>query len=253
MVLAIAPTAAYAFSLNPSNFTNPNALIDPDIVAPIVKGIGFATDHRAYEGATAAGFDISMQAILVKMTPGFRDALSSAGMGSLPMPIIPVPRLILHKGIGSRFDAGFSWIFFKEVQITGFDAKVVAFQPEEGPTWAVRLNYSISKLEYGNSDALIAVHTQTLKPEILVSQKLDFAEPYLGIGYQFVRGDMKVYIPLPAPIQSIDKTVSAKGGGGLVFIGLGLKVPGIALRLLVDGEYSTAGAHALGAKFGLNF
>jgi hypothetical protein len=201
----------------------------------------------------SSGVEISAQAILVKFPPAFRDVLTQAGIKSLPIQVLPVPRLIAHKGIGSRFDVGISWIIFKEVQIVGFDAKVVAYQPEEGPTWAIRLNYTSSKLDYAESGALIAVHNQIFKPELLISQKLDFAEPYFGIGYQFVRGTLKVQVPLPSPLTSIDQTVSAHGGGGLAFIGLGLKAPGFPLRLSLDGEYSTVGAHALGAKLGFNF
>lgn len=258
LAIFLLPYQAHAsFSLSPSSFTNPLALIDPSIVTSIVRTIGFASDHRAYEGASglgsSAGFDISVQATAVKLPPDFRDALSTAGISSLPMPIVPLPRLIAHKGLGDRFDIGFSWIIFKEIQIEGFDAKIVAIKPDEGPTWAVRLNYTISKLDFSESGADLAVHTQIFKPEILVSQKLDFFEPYLGVGYQMVRGNMKVQLPLPAPLPSIDSTVSAHGGGGLAFLGLSMRAPGIALRLTVDGEYSTVGAHALGAKFGFNF
>lgn len=256
-VFLLASQAHASFSLSPSSFTNPLALIDPTIVTSIVRTIGLASDHRAYEGASglgnAAGFDISAQVTAVKLPPDFRDALNSAGLTSLPLPIVPLPRLIAHKGIGDRFDFGFSWIIFKEVQIEGFDAKIVVLKPDEGPTWAVRLNYTVSKLDFADSGADLAVHTHIFKPEILVSQKLDYFEPYLGIGYQMVRGDMKVQIPLPSPLPSIDSKVSAHGGGGLAFVGLSLKAPGIALRLVVDGEYSTIGAHSLGAKFGFNF
>jgi hypothetical protein len=257
-VVALAPQCANAgFSLSPTSFSNPSALIQSSVVTPIVRTIGFAADHRAYEGATglgnAAGIDLSVQATAVKLPPSFRDALSTAGLDNLPLPIVPLPRLIAHKGIGSRFDVGMSWIIFKEIKILGFDAKAVVYQPDEGPTWAIRLNYTDAKIDFSDSGASLGVHTRTMKPEILVSQKLDFFEPYLGVGYQLVNGSLTVNLPLPSPLPSINETVSARGGGGLAFVGLGLKVPGIALRLLIDGEYSTVGAHALGAKFGFNF
>jgi hypothetical protein len=257
-VLALAPQSAQAgFDLSPTSFSNPSALIDSSVVTPIVRTIGFAADHRAYEGAAglgnAAGIDLSVQATLVKLPPSFRDALSVAGLNDLPLPVLPLPRLIAHKGIGSRFDVGMSWIIFKEVKILGFDAKVVVYQPDEGPTWAIRLNYADAKIDFADSGASLGVHTRTMKPEILVSQKLDFFEPYLGVGYQFVNGDLKVNLPLPSPFPSINQTVAAHGGGGLAIVGLGFRVPGIALRLLIDGEYSTVGAHSLGAKFGFNF
>jgi hypothetical protein len=252
------PSAVAAtINLNPANFSNPGALIDPNIVTPIVKTIGFASDHRAYEGATglgnSAGIDLSVQATAVKLPSNFRDALTAAGLSQLPLPIVPVPRLMAHKGIGDRFDIGASWIWYRELQITGFDAKWVTYQPEEGPTWAVRLNYTFCKLDFTGGGATLGVHTQTFKPEILVSQKLDFAEPYLGIGYQIVNGKLILDLPFPAPLPTISQTIDAHGGGGLAFIGLALKAPGLALRLIVDGEYSTVGAHALGAKFGLSF
>jgi hypothetical protein len=222
-----------------------------------VRTIGFAADHRAYEGATglgnSAGIDLSAQVTMVKLPPSFRDALSMAGLDNLPVPIVPLPRLVAHKGIGSRFDVGMSWIIFKEIKIVGFDAKAVVYQPDEGPTWAIRLNYADARLDFSDMGASLGVHTRTMKPELLVSQKLDFFEPYLGVGYQFVNGSLNVNLPLPQPLTSINQTVSAHGGGGLAFIGLSLKAPGIALRLLVDGEYSTVGAHSLGAKFGFNF
>ncbi|MFL5813356.1 MAG: hypothetical protein ACJ763_07235 [Bdellovibrionia bacterium] len=257
-VFTLVPQCAHAgFSLSPTSFSNPSALIDSNVVTPIVRTIGFAADHRAYEGAAglgnAAGIELSLQATAVKLPPSFRDALSSAGLDNLPLPIVPLPRLIAHKGIGSRFDVGMSWIIFKEIKILGFDAKAVVYQPDEGPTWAIRLNYTDANISFSDSGASLGVHTRTMKPEILVSQRLDFFEPYLGVGYQLVNGSLKVNLPLPTPLPSINETVSARGGGGLAFVGLGLKVPGIALRLLIDGEYSTVGAHSLGAKFGFNF
>lgn len=256
-VLIFSASSFASFSLSPSSFSNPGALLDSSVASPIIKTIGLATDHRAFEGAaglgTDFGFDVSLQAMMVKLPEEFRTALTSAGMGSLPLQIIPVARINAHKGIGERLDLGFSWVMFREIQIVGFDCKVVFIKPEEGPTWAFRLNYTQSKLDFTESGADLAVHTRTFKPELLVSQKLDFAEPYLGIGYELVHGDLSVKIPLPSPLPSIDETVSGHGGGGVAFMGLALRAPGIALRLVIDGEYSTVGAHSLGAKFGFNF
>lgn len=248
---------AWGFHINPSDLSNPSALLDPSIVSPLIRGWGFSTDHRAYEAAsglgTHAGFELSAQAVLTKLPDDFRQTLQTAGLQDPPLPVIPVPRLILHKGLGDRLDIGFSWLRFQGISLIGGDVKVVVFKPDEGPVWAIRMNYSASKVRFDASGAYLQLEATTWKPEILLSQPLDFAEPYLGVGYELTRGSVSFNLPLPAPFPNLSGATGAKGGGGLAFMGLALRVPGIGLRLTLDGEYSTVGAHALGAKFGFNF
>src|SRR6185437_14137216 len=103
--------------------------------------------------------------------------------------------------------------------------------------------------------AFIQLSTKTFKPEIIVSQPLDFAEPYLGIGYAPTHGTLSFGMPLPppSPIPSVSGSTDASGSEFLALIGLSLKPPGGGIRLVVDGEYSTVGADSLGLKFGFNF
>ena len=164
---------------------------------------------------------------------------------------------MVHKGFGDRLDIGISAIAYQGQSIYGGDVKVVLYQPEEGPTFALRMSYAAGAFSYTTSAAELAVNTQTYKPELIVSKKLDFADPYIGVGYQIIRGSIDIGIPVPIQGPGIPAEITGsangQGSGAVGIIGVGLRVPGLGLKLTMDEEYSTIGAHALGVAIGFMF
>ncbi len=235
--------------------SDPNSLGLGGVPNEAVKTVGIALDNRAYQPATplglSSGVDLSIEATVVKVPDSFKAALSSAGIdGAESIPIIPSPKLSLHKGISDRTDIGGSFIAYQGYLVVGGDIKVTTSDPEaEGPTFAIRLSYNYAKLDF------VTAHTYT--PQLLMSRKLEFADPYIGIGYQYVRGYVALTVPTglpdPAPQNYTAGPYNGSGGGMLAFLGVGLRPPHTGIKLTIEGSYSSAQAHALGLKFGFNF
>ncbi|MCM2278470.1 MAG: hypothetical protein NDJ89_10385 [Oligoflexia bacterium] len=249
-----APVAAATIPLDPGQFADPTALLDAEVVPALVKTIGLATDHRAYESATPYGMkgvDIGLEASLVKLPEDFQRALATAGAaGSSQAPFLPVPRLNIHKGIAQNLDLGFSILWLQGLRLYGYEAKLAVAQPEEGLTWALRLSLTHANFSAENGVKLQLL-TNTVTPGLLVSRKLDFADPYLGVAYQYAIGKLILTVPVADPAPEYSMT--GKGGGFLAFTGVALKLPGMGFKLSLEGSYSSASASALGAKFGLSF
>jgi hypothetical protein len=246
------PGRAWAFLPDPSILSDPSALGLGNIPAEVIRVVGIALDNRPYQPATplglSSGADISVEATMVRIPPSFKEALELAGFGEASdIPVIPSPKINIHKGISSRSDLGGSLVWLQGYYVWGVDFKTAITDPElEGPTVALRFSYNYAKLGF--------VTTHTYTPQILISRRLEFADPYLGLGYQYVRGRVQYQIEIEntgigvpfGPYRSV-------GGGGLAFMGVGLRIPAAGLKLTMEGSYSFVGAHALGAKFGFNF
>lgn len=242
--------------LDPSQFADPTTLLGFDIVSPIVKSIGLTTAHRAYEPATSlgtfVGLDMGVEVTLAKLPEDFATALTQAGSpGASNIPFLPVPRINLHKGLGPKAELGLSGILYRSYRIIGLEAKFVIAQPEEGPTWAFRMNYTSCILTVPDTVTL-ELSTKTFEPEIVVSRRLDWAEPYIGIGYMAAIGTLKITVDLPDPLPDQESSATGRGGGFLAFTGVGLRAPALGLKLTLEGSYSTEDAHTLGVKFGFN-
>lgn len=239
-------------SFDPSQFANPTLLLDPSIANPFIRTLGILADHRAYQPATALGtafgLDIGIEATLMKIPQEFNDAIASAGYNGQGLPVAPIAKLHLHKGIGPRVDIGGSGLFYQSFSVWGIDLKVVTFKPEEGLTWAVRMNY-------GHSDVGIAT-TRTYTPQLLLSTDLEIADPYFGFGYEYVEGTINIVQPTGAPAgfpQTVTVTGKGSGGAFMAFLGVALKIPATGIKLTVEGAYSLLGADTLGTKFGFAF
>ncbi|MCM2323743.1 MAG: hypothetical protein NDJ90_10835 [Oligoflexia bacterium] len=245
---------AFGFPLDPSQFSDPTVLLGADVAPRLIKAIGLATDHRGYEPATAygtQGVDIGLEGTMVKLPDAFTEALAAAGTtGGENLPFLPVPRLNIHKGFARQLDLGFSIFWTTSFRLYGYEAKVIIAEPEEGPTFALRLSLTHSNFKAGNGVTLQLL-TNTVTPSLLVSRRLAFADPYLGVGYQYAIGKALLTVPVstPAPVYKM----SGRGGGFLAFTGLALRLPGMGFKLSVEGAYSSAGASMLGGKFGLSF
>lgn len=254
-----ASAIAAGLPFDPSSFANPLSIIDGAVISGVVKGLGLTMDHRAYEPATAMGprgFDVGVEATLTQFPADFGAALTSAGMsGAENLPFLPVPRLNIHKGMSDKLDGGASFIAYgTNFRILGLELKGVIFEPEEGPTWALRFSYNNASIKMSNV-ATFDLSIKTFTPQLLISRKLDFADPYIGIGYQYVIGTVTVTVPLPppSPIESISDSATGRGSALQAFTGVSLKIVPIGIRLTMEGSYSPSRSNSLGVKVSFNF
>jgi hypothetical protein len=252
--LTVATARASGLPLDPSSFSNLPQLLQQEVVNPFVETVGLVVEQRPYEPATplggALGLDFGIEATLVRFPDEFRTALAEAGLNTSADSIqaLPMAKLDVHKGLGDYFDVGGSAILYRGYRVLGVDAKAVVYNPEEGVTAALRLCYAWSDMDF--------IQTRTLTPQFLVSRKLDFADPYIGIGYSFVNGKITLDAhDLDSSIPAGLYTQSADGSGSAfeAFMGLSFRVPYLGLMLVVEGSYSSAGADTLGTKFGFSF
>lgn len=257
LVAAVAPSRALAsvsLPLDPSQFSNPSALIQGPIANGIVDTVGQLADDRPYEPATplgnTLGLDIGVELTLIKIPDAFNNALASVGLNQpfTTIPSIPLPKLNIHKGWTDHVDLGFSGVQYLNYKIYGGDLKFVVYNPDEsegGLTWALRFCYSYANVGF--------VTTNTYTPQILISRKLVFADPYMGVGYQVVRGKIDFSFTPNSSIPAQEISASGSGSAGLGFVGLSMRMPGLGVRVTLEGAYNTGGASTLGTKVGIGF
>lgn len=227
---------------DPSKFPDLNSLIAPPLATALVKTVGLLADHRPYQPATslgsALGLDLGIEITGVRIPGDLATALSQYGVNITPPPMIPLPRLMLQKGFGDRAEMGASAIKYKEYRVYGAHFKIVIAKPEEGPTWALRLNAAWAKIGI--------VSTQTITPQILISRKMDFADPYLGAGYQMVTGEVAIsYFGFTARRE-------AQAAASMAFMGVKFRSDLAKVFLTMEGAYNSGGAHTLGTALGFS-
>lgn len=242
-------------SIDPSTFINSDDTLSQSAVSGIILSVGVISDHRPYQPATPltkSGFDFGISASLVQVPSVFYSGLVETGNASNKIPFLPDARFIIHKGIGDKVDLGFSIFYIKGYHLFGYELKIVLDHPEEGLTWATRLSYNTTYLGISKNGITASIDTQTLTPQLIVSRKIIFADPYVGIGYQWVQGTVKAAIKVPGVL---DQSGIAGGTGSsyLVFMGVGLKIPYSAFKITLEGAYNSIGANSLGTKIGFNF
>jgi hypothetical protein len=234
-------------NFDPSSIPNLNTLLAPEIVRAIIETVGTTTDYRSYEPATPLGIlpgiSFGVEVTAAKLPDSFRTAVQQTGKDLGDLGFFPVPRIHLHKGITDRMDIGASAIRYKNYSILGGELKALVYAPEEGVSWAVRLSYTETKLDI--------IETQTWTPQVLISKRLAFADPYLGVGYQMVQG--KITLPLEFMGFSLKLQGEGASQAAVAFTGLSLRVPYLGLTWVMEGSYSTAGAHALGTRIGFSY
>jgi hypothetical protein len=229
-------------------FPDLGALVPAGTADAFVKAVGMTADHRAYEPATPLGTNVGLsmgfEATIAKVPDDFKAALAALGSGGSSPPVLPMPRLHLHKGMGEKAGIGLSFLGYQGYLVYGANFHLAIHVPEEGPVWALRLNYSRAKLGY--------VTTHTWTPEILVSRALDFADPYIGVGYQSITGDL-TYSPSANGFTAPPQTLQGKAGGALAFLGVQFRLNPTGLQITIEGDYSSGGVHTLGTKIGFRF
>lgn len=219
--------------------------LDADLTKAIITTAGFGFVHRPFDPATALGknpgLELGIEATLARIPTSLAPALENAGVdsGFTEIGVIPSPKLHLRKGISDVTTFGFSFLWWQKVVLWGTDLKFTVVEPEEGVTVAWRLLYSSASVSYVTSD--------TWATDVLISRHLDFADPYLGIGGEYVRGWISINDGLGGNIKG-----DAKLGAGKAFIGLKMRPEGIGLALTLEGGYHTQTMHWLGLRFAIS-
>ncbi len=285
------PTSIGGISL-PSELTNlklpdVNTLIPEAAVTGIIQIVGIGMNHRAYEPAaslgTSPGFSFGIEATLVHPSTALNSYLSSSFQG-VTLPIIPSARLHLRKGISNRLELGLSVLpapttlpYIGSTLLIGGDLKYVVWEDTEegGVTVALRGSYNVNSLAVSYSTYSFTMNTTTLSPQLVISKKLSFAQPYIGAGYQYTTGQFSLSIPLNKPplsnlipnfqtlssIPTINNllstpvvvTLSGQASEYHFFGGISLLVPYIDLQIVLEGAYSPSGMNYLGTKVGFQF
>jgi hypothetical protein len=256
--LAFAQNASAAALLD-INYINPNDLagvVPQNVANEAIKMFGIYTAHRPYTGATSIGhsntLDFLVEATLVKLGPGLIDALKEDGIAGTPpaVPAIPMAKLAIRKAFGERVDIGVSGLFYRAQMTLGGDLKIVLHDAEEGPSYAFRLGYTYASVPY----AYVKTCT-TISPEFVMSQRLYFAEPYLGIGGRYIQGTISVPFQGAPPVIP-DFTVEKSGHGttAYAFTGVFFRILGAqGLRLGIEGTFDMSGFSTMGGIFGIGF
>ena len=222
--------------------------MDPTTVAAMVRTVCFSGAHRAYDPATTlavAGtstFNIGIEASLYKVPAAFTTAMSSMGGGSLAaLPVLPIPRLHIRKGLGPKADLGLSAFFMGSTfRFYGGDLKFALTQPEEGPHLSFRyaLSYSFLSLAGG----------WTHFPQLVLGRHFSFANPYIAVGGQYVAGTVSIVADASTPVILED---SATGMALVVFGGIEFNIPAINMMIQIEGGYHSYGMPSMGLKLGV--
>ncbi|MEO5970180.1 MAG: hypothetical protein ABIQ95_09655 [Bdellovibrionia bacterium] len=277
-ISTIIPTVSWSFDpvLPTATIPDLSSYIAQSNVDTFVKTVGFCMDHRPYEPATSLGtsFDFGIETTLV-MPPGnlgssissiessYTGSPASSTSEASPIPFIPSVKMHLRRGLGDKFDVGLSTLLIPEsipyaggTLLLGGDLKYILINPEEGITWALRASYNYINLALQYTGYIFSIKTVTITPQLIISRKLAFFDPYLGFGVQYTYGSIRATIPSP-PIDLLPGiaiapiSISVDGGGtGISFFG-GLSLLSVMrLRLTLEGAYNPAGESYLGTKIG---
>ncbi len=242
--------------LDPSQFLNQK--LPQNVSNEAVKMFAIYTVHRPYTGATSMvdynSMDVLVEATLVKIGDGVLNALAANGITppQIEAPAVPIGALKIRKAINERSDLGISVLSYQGQIIVGGDVKVVLHKAEEGPSFAIRLGYTYANVPYAFLHDI-----STISPELVMSQKLYFAEPYLGIGGRYMHGRIAmsetVNVPILGP-ETVNVTGTGSGTTGYAFTGVYFRIFGAqGLRLGVEGTFDLSGYSTVGGVFGLGF
>lgn len=257
-LLWIAPPsfAAGIFNINYIDPNNLSGAIPQNLANEMVKMFGIYAAHRPYSGATSIGhvnsLDFVIETSLVKLGSGLIDALKADGIAGSPIavPAVPMAKIQIRKALGERADFGISGLYYRKQSVIGGDLKIVLQDAEEGVSVALRLGFTYSEVPYA-----YIKNCSTYSPEVVISQRMSFAEPYLGIGGRYITGTILVPFqgsPPFFPNFSVEK--SGHGATGYAFTGVFFRILGAqGLRLGIEGSYDLSGFDTMGAVVGFGF
>lgn len=244
----------------------------------IVKTFGYLMSDRPYQGAesiskdSVIGFDFGVEATLVHTASDFKSSVSGSALGSSTvsaLPALPIVKLHLDKSFGPKWDFGITGLYYPGVLSLGVHVKRLIYEPEEGPVYSFRFIYSYANVDLrklgaptipisSNGSTLgkasLLLKSRVWSPQLLASKRLDFAEPYLGVGVAFLSG--QIDIPVKLDVLESTQTLSTSPVSAvnpMALMGISFRVPGIFLHLVVEGSYSQLGMHTLGLMLGFGF
>lgn len=275
MLLIFYPRAHAATALESVDI---GAILPSSAQTAIVKTFGYLMNDHPYQGAESIGkegllgLDIGVEATLVHTASDFASSLSGSALGSSSvnaLPSLPIVKGHLDKSFGPNWDFGITGIYYPGLLSLGFHLKRILYEPEEGPVYAIRLMYEYSTIDLNQlgapsvpikangttiGKATLLLKSKVWTPQLLMSKRLDFAEPYLGVGAAFLSG--QIDIPVKLDVLTSTQTLSTAPTTAInpmAFMGISFRVPGIFLHLVLEGSYSQIGMHTLGLMLGFGF
>lgn len=236
--------------IDPNIFSN---LVPKAVIDSLIKTTGVYASHRAYQGATSIynynSLDVYVEATLMKVGSALPDALAANGLNTSSVtntPGVPTAKIHIRKAFNQYFDLGVSGINYRGQSIYGGDAKIVLYDPEEGPSFGLRLGYTYMDVP------VLYTKSHVFNPELVVSRKLYFAEPYLGAGYRYITGKISIPINILGTIKNYN--ASGTASDQYVFTGIFFRIFGPqGLRLGIEGTFDFGGFSSLGMVFGFGF
>ncbi|MCC7441073.1 MAG: hypothetical protein IT285_05550 [Bdellovibrionales bacterium] len=237
----------FGLPIDPSNF-DPDSALPSDLKEVLALTVGVTADHRAQAGADALndvgiGVELGIQVSLVKTPPDLGPTLAKYDIGGGDLPFLPMAKATVAKGFGKRVDIGLSLLAYSGKVIAGGDFKLLLWNAEEGPAVAFRLAYTSASFD--------PVFTDTWTPQLVVSRRLAFADPYLGLGVNHVLGRIVFKVDGPTGPATIEGTTEVSTF--LAFIGVGFRLGPTGLKLGIEGTYSSADMSSLTTKIGMQF
>jgi len=250
---ASAQAAAFDLSLLNSSDLVGNT-IPNEVAIQTVKAFGIYFAHRPYQGATSMydvnAFDLNVEVTMMKIGDGVKNAMVDSGLTPTTpdTPGIPVAKVHFRKAMSPAVDIGISGIFYKGQYSIGGDVKIEVDNPEDGGvSKAIRLGYTYATAEY-----IYLKSVNVISPEFVLSRRLSFAEPYLGIGGRFIFGTISVPFHLP-PAADFNVTKSGFSTTAYAFTGVYFRLGERGLRLAMEGSYDISGFPTIGTLFGIAF
>lgn len=247
LLFFLIPAQAWAFSfVDPSNYSQ--LTLPDDLKQMLAMTAGVTADHRPMQGAdpltdVGAGLDIGVEASIVNTSPDFPTVMEKYGISASGITFLPMGRVIVSKGIGPRSDLGLSLIAYAGYLVVGADFKVIILKAEEGPSLALRLAWATARIN--------PVETTTWTPQILLSRRLDFADPYIGVGFHYITGT----VSFPVTVGPVTKTLTGDTSttAFVSFIGVGLRLGPTGVKLSMEGTYSGVEMHSISTKLSFQF
>lgn len=236
-----------ALDLSSSLFGNAAALQAESAMLSLFEVIGYGMDIRPMEGIHPPSgpfkLDLTTNISIATFPHSFTQTLADAGYTELPVNMIPSIQIHLSRAMSPRLGVDFGYFKFSDYSLIGGSAKLLLYDPEEGPGIAIRVSYQ--------KNHIMIVDTSTWSYQLMIGKRLDFAETYLGIAAQKMSGELN--LALPSPIGDVRLTASGGGYNIYAFTGVIMEIPIIGILFGIEGSYAHRGTSTLQTKIGLRF
>lgn len=224
------------------DYSNAGALTNA-YAKTMIETVGIAADHRSLSPATplgmVIGLDVGVVVSGVVVPDEFNAAMNAVGNSQTIPSLLPLPRLLISKGLPLGIDLGASWVGYDGNSILGGEVKWAFLDNAALPTLAARVGYTKAEIAF--------LETKTWKFDVVASKKFAVIDPYVGLGMQAVSGTVN----FPAGDLSPGVESSQSTTAGHVYIGLPLTLA--VLRFAAEYDMSFAGYNTFSTKFALSF